>query len=337
MARTRRSVTIIDVAKAAGVGVSTVSRVINNKGYVSEETHQRVSEVIDDLGYAQNLAARSMRSQQTNLIGLIMPDVTDPFCIELMRGVSRAIIELDYDLIIYTNGDIRRNDSNTRMQQYVSILNSSVADGVIIVIPLADDFPPVSPVVSIDLNINHPSGPAVIATNYQGVREAIDHLFELGHRRIGYIGGRMELMSGVQRQKAFEDAFKEAGLPLDDRLMLPGEFTFSAGYQRGLELLSLDEPPTAIFASNDQAAKGVYQAASELGFRIPDDLSVVGFDNIPEAAYMGLTTVDQHVEQMGYMGTKMLYRLIQEDDPEEDIYQIETTLVVRGSCQPFDH
>jgi LacI family transcriptional regulator len=337
MVRTKRPVTIIDVAKAAGVGVSTVSRVVNNKGYVSEETHQRVTNVIDELGYAQNLAARSMRSQQTNVIGLIMPDVTDPFCIELMRGVSRAIIELDYDLIIYTNGDIRRNDSATRMQQYVSILNSSVADGVLIVIPLTDISSSVEPVVSIDLNVNHLTGPAVIATNHKGVRDAVNYLLELGHRRIGYIGGHMKLLSGVQRREAFEAALEEAGLPLDRSLLTPGDFTLNAGYQRGLELLSLDEPPTAVFASNDQCAKGVFQAAAELGFRIPEDLSVVGFDNIPEAKYMDLTTVDQHMEQMGYMGTRMLYNLIQNNDLDEDIHRIETNLVVRGSCQPPVH
>jgi LacI family transcriptional regulator len=333
MVRTKRSVTIIDVAKAAGVGVSTVSRVANNKGYVSEETYQRVADVIDELGYAQNLAARSMRSHQTNVIGLIMPDVTDPFCIELMRGVSQAIIELDYDLLIYTNGDIRRNDSATRMQQYVSILNSSVADGVLIVIPLTDISSSVEPVVSIDLNVNHPDGPAIIATNHRGVHDAVTYLLELGHRRIGCIGGRMELLSGVQRQEAFEDAFKKAGLPLDRSLLVPGDFTTGAGYQCGLKLLSLDEPPTAVFASNDQCAKGVFQAAAELGFRIPEDLSVVGFDNIPEAEYMNLTTVDQHMEQMGYMGTRMLYNLIQNNELEEDIHRIETNLVVRGSCQ----
>ena len=334
MARAKRAVTIIDVAEAAGVSVSTVSRVINNKDDVSDETVQRVNQVISDLGYAQSLAARSMRSHQTDVIGMIMPDVDDPFSIEVMRGVNRAIIEESFDLLIYTNGEIRKNNSATWEQQYVALLNSNVTDGVIIVTPMADRFSSASPVVSIDPNRNNPKGPAVISTNYHGAFEAAEYLIKLGHRRVGYIGGRMDLLSADRRQQGFEDAFKTANIPLDPDLIVPGDFTSETGFKQAKKLLSAKEPPTAIFAANDQSAKGVFRAAELLGLQIPDDLSVVGYDDIPEAEYLNLTTVNQHINQMGYIGTQMLFTLIRGEELESPVHKINTELVVRGSCKP---
>lgn len=334
MARAKRAVTIIDVAEAAGVSVSTVSRVINNKDDVSDETVQRVNQVISDLGYAQSLAARSMRSHQTDVIGMIMPDVDDPFSIEVMRGVNRAIIEESFDLLIYTNGEIRKNNSATWEQQYVALLNSNVTDGVIIVTPMADRFSSASPVVSIDPNRNNPKGPAVISTNYHGAFEAAEYLIKLGHRRVGYIGGRMDLLSADRRQQGFEDAFKTANIPLDPDLLVPGDFTSETGFKQAKKLLSAKEPPTAIFAANDQSAKGVFRAAELLGLQIPDDLSVVGYDDIPEAEYLNLTTVNQHINQMGYIGTQMLFTLIRGEELESPVHKINTELVVRGSCKP---
>lgn len=332
MAKSKRSVTIIDVAKAAKVSVSTVSRVINNKDDVSEATFQRVNEVIDELGYAQSLAARSMRSRKTGVIGLIMPDVDDPFSIEVMRGVNRAIIEESYDLLIYTNGEIRKNNSATWERQYVALLNSNVTDGVIIVTPMADQFASVSPVVSIDPNRNNPTGPAVISTNYHGALAATEYLIGLGHRRIAHIGGRVDLLSAVRRQEGFEHALQAAQIPLQPSLILPGDYSVETGRQQAMKLLSLDEPPTAIFAANDQSAKGVLQAAEAMGLRVPEDLSVVGYDNIPDAGYLGLTTVDQHVNRMGYVGTQMLFDLIRGEELESLIHKINCELIVRGSC-----
>lgn len=335
MARSKRSVTIIDVAKAAEVSVSTVSRVINNKDDVSEATYERVNQVIAELGYAQSLAARSMRSHKTGVVGLIMPDIDDPFSVEIMRGVNRAIIEESYDLLIYTNGEIRMHNSATWERQYVALLNSNVTDGVIIVTPMADQFSSVSPVVAIDPNRNNPTGPAVISTNYHGALAATAYLIELGHRRIAYIGGRMDLLSAVRRQQGYEDAFKEAQLPLPTELMMPGDYTVQTGFEQATRLLSLDEPPTAIFAANDQSAKGVLRAAEALNVRVPQDLSVVGYDNIPDATYLDLTTVDQHVNNLGYIGTQMLFKLIRGEELPALIHKIHSELIVRGSCRPL--
>lgn len=333
MEENRRSTTIFDVAAAAGVSVSTVSRVLNNKDDVSELTYQRVSKVIDDLGYSSSLAARSMRSRKTNVVGLIMPDVGDPFSVEIMRGINQAIVELGYDLLIYTNGDIRSNTSALREQQYVALLNNSVTDGVIIVAPAARSFQSVSPVVSIDPNIDSPSGPAVISTNYKGAREATEHLIALGHRRIGFIGGRTDLLSAHRRREGYETALQDAGIPVEPTLMLPGDYTSSTASEQSHQLLSLDDPPTAIFAANDQSAMGVLNTAEIEGVSIPDDLSVIGFDNIPESLFHGISTIDQFMEQMGYQATRLLIDLIRGIEPENPIIKIETRLIARKSTK----
>ncbi len=336
MGRSSKSVTIHDVARAAGVSVSTVSRVLNDKDDVAPETYQRVQGIISDLGYTSSLAARSMRSRRTNVIGLILPDVEDSFTIEIMRGVNRAIMELDYDLIAYTSGSIKRHSSAKREQYYVSLLNGSITDGVIIVAPAATSFSTAAPVVVIDPNNDCPDCLAVMATNHAGAVEAMEYLIQLGHTRIGFISGRPDLQSARQRLQGYKDALHRANITLDPDLMQVGDFTAETGRECALRLLSLPEPPTAIFAANDQSAFSAIEAACEAGLRVPHDLSVVGFDNIPEAAYFNpaLTTVDQFMVKMGYVATEMLIGLAQGQTLESNLHKTPTRLMVRDSCQP---
>lgn len=335
MKRIKRAVTIHDVAKAAGVSISTVSRVLNNKDYVAPETYEQVQAVIKEMGYASSLAARSMRSRKTGVIGLVVPDVGDPFQIQVMRGINRAIAEFDRDLIVYTGGDFTKEASADRERYFVSLLNGSITDGMIIVTPAANDFSSVSPVVAVDPNSHNSDYPAVIATNYAGVLEAMEYLIGLGHRRIGFIGGRPELQSAVQRLQGYKDGLQQAGIPVDPDLIQPGDYRRETGSACAERLLGLPSPPTAIFGANDQSAIGAIEAARKAGLGVPDDVSVVGFDNIPEAAYMnpGLTTVDQFIDQMGYVATEMLVRLIQGEDLDRELYEMPTELVVRGSCR----
>lgn len=333
MQRKKRKVTIQDVARTAKVSVSTVSRVLNGKVDVASETQDRILSVIDDLGYTTNLAARSMRSQQNNLVGLIMPDIAYPFAVEVMKGVNRAIAESEFDLLVYTTGDVRKSGRASHEEKYVSLLTNSIADGVIIVAPVASEFNTDAPIVSIDPVMSNPNYPAVHATNYQGALEAMAYLLGLGHRRIGYISGRAELESSSRRLKGYQDALERAGIPLDPQLIASGDYTTKTGITGTQYLLGLDEPPTAIFASNDQMAMGVYQIAEEMGIQIPEELSVMGFDNITESKYMGLTTVDQFISDMGYVATQMLIQIINGVPLEEQTYRMQTQLVVRNSCR----
>ena len=333
MQRKKRAVTIQDVAKSAGVSISTVSRVLNGKVDVASDTQGRILTVIDSLGYTTNLAARSMRSQKKNLVGLIMPDIAYPFAIEVMKGVNRAIAESEFDLLVYTTGDVRKSGRASHEQKYVSLLNNSITDGVIIVAPVASEFATDAPIVSIDPLMSNPDYPSVHATNYQGAMDAMEYLIGLGHKRIGYIGGRAELESSNRRLKGYRDALDKAGIPVDEKLISYGDYTTELGVQCTRELLSLNRPPSAIFASNDQTAMGVFQVAQELGMRIPEDISVVGFDNITESKYMGLTTVDQFIAEMGFVATQTLIKLINGESIGEQTYRMQTQLVIRNSCR----
>lgn len=334
MPKKKRAVTIQDVAKTAGVSVSTVSRVLNGKADVANETQDHIRSVIDNLGYTTNLAARSMRSQKKNLIGLIMPDIAYPFAIEVMKGVNRAIAESEFDLLVYTTGDVRKSGRASHEQKYVSLLANSITDGVVIVAPVAGEFSNIdAPLISIDPAASNPTYPAVHATNYQGALDAMTYLLGLGHTRIGFISGRAELKSSSRRLEGYRDALQKAELSIDQTLIAAGDFTTPTGADCARVLLTLPSPPTAIFASNDQMALGVFEVAHALGLRIPDDLSVVGFDNISESGYLRLTTVDQFISEMGFIATRRLIQLINGEALEQQIYRVSTQLVVRDSCR----
>src|SRR5688572_18913420 len=333
--KSKRSVRIQDVAKTAGVSISTVSRVLNGRSDVAVETQDRIRSVIDNLGYTTNLAARSMRSFKKNMVGLIMPDIAYPFAIEVMKGVNRAIAKSEFDLLVYTTGDVRKSGRAFHEQKYVSLLNNSITDGVIIVAPVTGEFSTDAPIVSIDPLMSNPSYASVHATNRQGAMDAMNYLLDLGHTRIGFISGRAELESSTRRLKGYRDALAKAGLPIDKQLIAAGDYTTETGMTSARELLALDNPPTAIFPSNDQMAMGVYQVAQEMEMRIPEDLSIVGFDNIMEPKYMGLTTVDQFISEMGFVATQMLIKLINGKPLETQTYKMQTRLVIRSSCQEY--
>ena len=339
MSWTKTTVTIREVAEAAGVSVSTVSRVLNDKDDVAPETYQKVQEVTDKLGYTSSLAARGLRSRRMNVIGLILSDVDNAFSIQLMKGVNRAIAELDYDLIVYTGGEHTRGSPADRERRFVGLFGG-IAGGVIVVTPHATSFPTRSPTVVVDPNVETHGCPAVIATNRDGVLAAMEYLISLGHRKIGFISGRPDLQSAVRRLQGYKDGLARAGIPLDAELIQAGDFTRQTGFACAQRLLNLSDPPTAILASNDWSAIGAIKAIHEAGLRVPDDMSVVGFDNVPDAAYTypGLTTVDQSIDNMGYIATEMLIRLIEGDSLESDLVKVPTRLIVRDSCRTVtDH
>jgi LacI family transcriptional regulator len=334
MSNNKRPLTIHDVAAAAGVSVSTVSRVLNDKDDVASETYERVQQVISSLGFGSNLAARGLRSRKTNVIGLVLFDIADPFSVKVMRGIDQAIHERNYDLLVYASGHHRGDSASERERRTVSLLDHSVTDGVIVVAPSATIFNAVYPILVIDPHTESPDYPAVIAENREGAMAAMDYLIGLGHRRIGFIGGRIELQSAIQRLQGYKDGLDRGNISYDPELVQASDYSKETAYLCARKLLSLPEPPTAIFAANDQSAFGVYQAAFELGRRIPADLSIVGFDNIPEAAYISppLTTVDQSIEQMGFLATDLLIRLINTGELVIKMNTVPTRLVVRESC-----
>jgi LacI family transcriptional regulator len=238
--------------------------------------------------------------------------------------------------LVYTTGDVRKSGRASAEQKYVSLLTNSISDGVIIVTPVVVDFKLDAPIVSIDPVMRNPNYPSVHATNYQGSIDAMEYLLGLGHRRIGYISGRPGLESSNRRLQGYRDSLKKAGIPIDEKLIASGDYTTDTGITCARELLLLENRPTAIFASNDQMAMGVSQVAQEMGLRIPEDLSLIGFDNITESKYLGLTTVDQFVLEMGYVATQMLIKIIDGVPLDEQTYKMQTRLIIRNSCRQMD-
>jgi LacI family transcriptional regulator len=334
MSRKKNSLTIQDVAEACGVSVSTVSRVLNDKDDVSAETYEKVRRVIAEMGYISSLAATSMRSQRTNVIGILVVDIGDPFSLELFKGIGRAIRGTEYDLIVYSSGHIATTAQSGWERRHLSRLDGSITDGVLVVTPTTADLTATSPLVALDPH-EHNVFPAVISANREGAIAVMEYLISLGHQRIGFIAGRQGLVSSNHRQQGYIEALQQAEIPVDSALIQPGDYTRETGFHGAQHLFALANPPTAIFAANDQSALGVIDAASEACLRVPDDLSVVGFDNIPLAmcSVPGLTTVDQSVSEMGYVATTMLIKLIEGEPLDKPLCKIPTRLIIRDSCR----
>jgi len=338
MPRKKSTVTIQDVAAAAGVSVSTVSRVLNDKDDVAPETYDNIQRVIDELGYTSSLAAKSMRSHNTNVIGLVVSDLEQSFCLNVVKGVNRAIEQLHYDLLVYTGGNSHDRSWAVRERQYVSLLNGSITDGIIVVTPTAETFSTQHPLVAIDPHLDSADFPAVIATNHIGALAAMEYLLSLGHRRIGFIGGRPDLQSAIRRLQGYQDSLRQAAIPFEPELVQIGDFTQETGYRCAQKLLALPVRPTAIFAANDKSAIGAIEAITAAGLNVPGDISIVGFDNIEEASFVngGLTTVDQFITDMGRVAVDMLVNLIQNQSLEQQIYRMPTKLIVRHTCRALE-
>jgi LacI family transcriptional regulator len=335
MKANKTTITIHDVASVAGVSVSTVSRVLNEKIDVAPETYEKVQQVIKALGYTSSLAAKSMRSRKTNVIGLVVSDLEQAFCLKVIKGINRAIEQLDYDLLVYTGGSSRDGSWAIRERQYVSLLNGSITDGIVVVTPTTETFSTPYPLVAIDPRLDSTEFPAVIATNHIGALSAMEYLLNLGHRRIGFIGGRPDLQSAIRRLQGYKDSLHQANIPFDPDLVQIGDFTREMGYRCAQKLLALPTRPTAIFAANDISAIGAIEAIAEARLKVPEDISIIGFDNIEEAFFVngGLTTVDQFIEDMGRVAVEMLINLIQNKPLENQVQRMPTKLIVRNTCR----
>ena len=329
------NVTIRDVASAAGVSVTTVSRVLNKREDVSPETAATVRRVIAEMGYASNIATRSLRSRKTGVVGLIVHDLWHPFATLVIRGISQ-VASAEYDLLAYASS--RRNTQALANweQQLVAQLNGSVTDGIIVVTPTAATYRTSFPVVAIDPHQASTDFPAIIATNHQGVLDAMAYLIALGHRRIGFIGGRPDLQSAQRRLQGYYDALALAGIAADPDLVVTGDFKRTTGAACAHRLLSLPDRPTAIMAASDETAFGVYDAAATRGISIADELSVVGFDNTVESSFVNppLTSVDQSIEAMGALAAEIVMKLIQGQPWESLLNKVPTRLIIRQSCRP---
>jgi len=331
--RSNARVTIGDVASEAGVSIATVSRVVNGHYGVAPGTVSRVQAVIDELGYESSLIARSLRSRRTNVIGIVVADL-EPFSAELLKGAARAIRGTGYELIIYS-GSGHVEDHVGWEKRYISRLSGTLTDGTILVTPTVVDVGSSAPVVAVDPHAGPLSLPTVDSQNLEGATAATEYLIGLGHRRIGFLSGRPDLESARLREQGYRLAMDKAGIDLDPDLVRVGSYTPESADEPARQLLGMDEPPTAVFAANDVSAIQTMKVAHSLGMTIPEDVSVVGFDNIPESALTDppLTTIDQSIQQMGYEAAKLLIGLIDQPTGDPVHLTLPTELVVRQSCR----
>lgn len=332
--------TIRDVAKRAGVGLGTVSRVINDSPQVSEATRERVQAAIAALSFVPNPTARRLSLGKTLTIAVIVPWFTRPAEVERLRGIESTLAESEYDLVLYNVETPAKRDA-----YFQEVPRRETTDGVIIISlsPRDDDVERLAhstvPIVLVDAN--HPSLAAlnrVITDDVAGGRLAVQHLIELGHRRIGYISDVLDtpfnFTSSRDRWQGYQQALQAAGIPVRSDFHRQGEHGRYETRRLANEMLQLPDRPTAIFAASDTQALGVLEAAQDLNLRVPEDLSVIGYDDIEISEYIGLTTMRQMLYESGKRGVELLLEVLADLDNEPKCEVLPIELIMRKTTAP---
>jgi len=328
--------TIHDVAKKAGVAPITVSRVINNSGYVSEKLRAKVNNAINELGYVPNVLARSLKSKRTNTIALVFTDITNPFFNILARGVEDTASEAGYN-VIFCNTD----ESQDQEDNYIQLLLQKQVDGILLV-PADVNSESINiirkqntPIVVIDRNVAHDNVDIVRGDSEGGAYNLTKHLIDLGHKRITLIGGPEKVSTSVDRVKGYQQAMLDHGLDAFIDYYY-GQYSVQSGTDLTNQVFSQEIKPTAIFGGNNLIAVGAMTALQELNIKVPDDVAVVSFDDIPKNLIPNpfLTAIVQPPYEIGQKATELLLSRIQDEGESEPAYQeivFPVKLIVRAS------
>lgn len=326
------AVTISAIAAEAGVSAPTVSRVLNGRGDVAPATRERIEALLRSRGYRRR---GSRSAEPVGLLDLVFNDLDSPWAVEIIRGVEDAANAAGSGIVVSA---IHRQAGSTR--QWLRNLRSRASDGAILVTTDLDSSLRAEldelhmPAVVIDpAGVPDLAVPTIGSTNWAGGISATEHLIGLGHQRIAFVAGRPELWCSRARLDGYRAGLETAGLAVDTRLVMPGRFDYESGFRAGEELFGLAEPPTAVFAASDQMTLGVYEALRRRGLRVPADVSVIGFDDLPEARWASppLTTVRQPLAEMGRLAVRTVHRLVQGETIESPRVELATELVVRDS------
>lgn len=327
--------TILDVAKRAGLSKTTVSRVINNQDYVSEENRALVLQAMKELDYHPNPAARRLRGQLTMTIGVVVPNITDPFFACLTAAIERAAYERGYKMIMcQSSGDKEKELS------FLNLLKTKQADGIIMT-ALENDWKDVQPftkhgpIVLCNEYINEPSVPVIKLDQLNGTYLGIKHLIQKGHQKIGYCTGGLFAEQGKDkdRNQGYQKAMAEAGLSINPAWIFVDRHTSEDGKQLLAHILNMEDQPTAVFAGSDEIAAGMIAQANEQGVRIPQDLAVMGFDDQPLADWISpkLTTIRYPIHEMGQKAARVLIDCFQHDQAEVKQYELLSEIIIRQS------
>jgi len=328
--------TIKDVAKLAGVHPSTVSRVINNDSRISEKTKNKVIYVINKLGYTPNAIARGLKTKRTNTIGMLIPDITNPFFANLARGVEDAASENGFNVIL-CNSDEKLEKERT----YLEILKEKRVDGLILSSVHIKDKSIFRlekikyPYILVSRDIAGLDKNCIIVNDIAGGTMATEHLIKLGYRRIAHITGPLKVKSAINRLEGYGIALKKNHIEYKEELVEEGDFRIAGGYKAMKKLLELSELPTAIFAANDLVAIGAMQAIQKKNYHIPKDFCIIGFDDIKLASfvYPALSTIRQPMLEMGVLAVKTLLRIIKGGEFNQKKVILKPELIVRESCR----
>lgn len=321
--------TIRQVAKLAGVAPITVSRVINNTGYISAETRQKVEAAVSQLGYVPNSLSQSLRWKQTGMLALVLTDVTNPFWTTVARGVEDAASEAGYHVILCNT-----DESPQKQEEYLTALLQKRVDGVLLV-PARDDLEDIQrvqmlkvPLVVLDRRLSQPLADAVRCDSESGAYQLTRLLLERGHRQIALLTGPEHVATATDRVTGYRRALREAGLDSDAESVIYGAFTIQSGQDMALQALALNPRPTAIIAGNNFIAIGMMQALRAAGIRVPEEISVVGFDDLPASLLLDpfLTVAAQPAYEMGREATNLLIKRLAGDGaqaPQEVVLPVE--------------
>lgn len=329
------SITIRDVAKEAGVSTMTVSRVVNNKGQVANETRIRVELAMKKLSYVPNMNAQNLVTNKTWTIGVIVPDIANPFFASLVKAGEKICNERGYSMLIgNTEGDLAIE------RRYISVYKARMCEAIILVAPRIDDFELSElnkqiPLVVVDRTVPFHDIVQVYLDNTKGAEVATKHLLDLGHKRIGFIMGPEEVPNSHTRYEGYAQALEEVGIPLLKELVYQGDFIVETG-RRALDYFeSLPEKPTAIFCSNDLMAIGIIERANELDIKIPDQYSLVGFDNIFLSSLVNptLTTISYPILEMGTKAITLLLDSLLSESKAQMSENLEHNLIIRDSTR----
>lgn len=328
--------TIREVAKKAGVSPTSVSHVLNNTRFVSENIRERVNSAMHELNYRPNALARSLRRGETHTLGLILPDSSNPFFAEVGHAIESAAFVLGYSVILCNT----ENDEN-KEHLYTEVLENKQLDGIIFV-GTGENRESISaiiqnglPLVVVDRDMSNLELDTVTTENHQGGMSATQHLLSLGHQIIGCITGPSNITPSADRVTGYRDALQRAGIPIEESLLVRGDFHAPSGYSAALQLLQRTPRPTAIFVCNDMMAIGALHAAAQLGLNVPENVAIVGFDDIELASYTtpSLTTVAQPKQEIGQLAVKLIFERMGNPSlpPRHNI--LSTRLVIRESSR----
>lgn len=323
-----------DVAKLADVSTATVSRVLTKPSMVSKKTREKVLAAIEELNYQPHVVARQFRTRETKIIMVVVPDITSAFFAGVLRGIEHYAVKNNYQVILADT----ENDPE-REREYISLLYQKQVDGMILLTArsnqrelahIAENYPVVLACEYMDgLNI-----PTVSIDNISSARKAIQHLIDLGHNRIAHITGPMDVILSRDRLRGFQQALINNDIDSNPLYIQEGDFSIKSGYNQMLKLISLEVPPSAVFVFNDEMAIGAVNAIKESGLNVPEDIAVVGFDNIEMASIFTphLTTIDQPKYEIGTKAMELLLKLIRKETFSKKKYVLDNQLIVRQSC-----